>query len=160
MRMLFNILLGLAILGAVAAGGLAVYVRTASDDPAEWHVDPETAGRTGNPNDVLIGPAEAADSPSPAFKAPPRELMAAVDSAMLALPRTERLAGSVDGLSATYVQRTALMAYPDYVSVKVQPAEGGSTLAIWSRSRFGRSDFGVNAARVSALLEALEPLQQ
>ena len=50
--------------------------------------------------------------------------------------------------------RSRVWGFPDYVSVRVLPgdAEGTSTLAILSRLRFGRSDVGVNAARMQTWL--------
>jgi uncharacterized protein (DUF1499 family) len=48
------------------------------------------------------------------------------------------------------------MGYPDYISVRVLPAgEGQETVAALSRSRFGQSDLGVNAARLARLRAAL-----
>ena len=49
----------------------------------------------------------------------------------------------------SYIARTALWGFPDYVSVRVVEAEGGARYAIWSRSRFGSSDLGANAARLA-----------
>jgi uncharacterized protein (DUF1499 family) len=55
-----------------------------------------------------------------------------------------------------YIQRTELMRYPDSITVRFIPlADGQSTLAIYSRSHYGRSDFGVNQARIRAWLAAL-----
>ena len=67
---------------------------------------------------------------------------------------------SADGLHLTLVQRTALLRFPDYIDVAIQPAPGGngdgSTIAIYSRSRFGYSDLGVNRKRVEDWMAALE----
>ena len=57
---------------------------------------------------------------------------------------------------ATYVQRSAWMRFPDYISVRALPAgDKRATLAVFSRSRYGASDLGVNAKRVSAWLAAI-----
>jgi Protein of unknown function (DUF1499) len=49
-----------------------------------------------------------------------------------------------------YVQRTRLMRYPDTIDVRFIPlTETTSTLAIYSRSQLGLSDFGVNLARIT-----------
>ena len=84
----------------------------------------------------------------------------AFDAAVLAQPRVERIAGDPSEGFMTYRQRSLVFGFPDYVSVRTLPAAGGSTLAIWSRSRYGRSDFGVNAERVSTWLGLLQPLEQ
>ena len=145
MKTALIILLFLVLL-AVAA---AIWIRLAPEDPAARHADPMEGARTGRPNDALIGPMAGADGPAPVFAAAPAALMAAFDAIALGAPRTKLLAGSVGALHATYVQRSALMAYPDYISVRAIPAEGGATLAIWSRSRYGHSDLGVNGKRVA-----------
>jgi uncharacterized protein (DUF1499 family) len=58
-----------------------------------------------------------------------------------------------------YVQRSAMMQFPDTIDVRfVALSTSTSTLAIYSRSQIGHSDFGVNLARIrqwtdKALLE-------
>ncbi|MGB3764761.1 MAG: DUF1499 domain-containing protein, partial [Ornithinimicrobium sp.] len=64
-------------------------------------------------------------------------------------PRVRVLAGSAADGFVTYVQRSALMGYPDYVSVRFVGVDAEhSTLAIFSRARYGSSDMGVNEKRV------------
>ncbi|MEM1313127.1 MAG: DUF1499 domain-containing protein [Pseudomonadota bacterium] len=157
MRVIGKVLFWLIVLLVVAFAGFAVWVRVAPVDAAAEHVDPLTVTRAANPNNVLLGPAgtDGADREAAVWMATPEALMAAFDAAALAAERTERIAGSVEDLHATYLQRSALMAYPDMVSVKALPAGEGATLAIYSRSRFGRSDLGVNDKRVSAWLDAI-----
>lgn len=137
----------------------AAVVRIAGDDPARWHVDPMTAAPTGKPNTWRVGPADATqtvDAPAPVYAMAASDLAAAFDRVALGAPRTVRLAGKPDDLWMTYVQRSRLMAYPDYISVRIIPlSDGGSTLAIYSRSRYGQSDLGVNRARVEKWLAAL-----
>ena len=63
------------------------------------------------------------------------------------------VAGDPASLMITYVQRSAIIGFPDYITVKALELPDGSALAIFSRSRFGSSDFGVNEARVVAWLK-------
>jgi len=158
-RILGSIVLLLLLLVA----GLMLYVRFAPLDAATWHVDPVTAATPETPNSFRVlapgstpGPAEMV---SPVYAVPPAELMQRFDRMALAQPRTRRLAGVPDGAGyVTYVQRTPLVAYPDYVSVRAVPAgEGQSALVILSRSRFGKSDLGVNRGRIAQWTAALEP---
>jgi uncharacterized protein (DUF1499 family) len=153
--------LAAAVLAAAAALSLAI--RLAPDDPARWHVDPATAPGTGHPNANRVLPEAAAgpaDSRAPVYAVPAAELAAAFDRMAQDQPRTARLAGGPDSLHATYVQRSRVWGFPDYVSVRFYELPGGrSTLALWSRARYGRGDLGVNAARARAWLAALEPLQ-
>lgn len=149
-----NIVFGiLAVIVVLAVAG-ALYVRLAPDDPARWHADPVSAARTGKPNDALLIPGGA--DAAPVWAATPAELMQAIDAVALAAPDTRLLARGPDPLLATYVQRSSLMRYPDYISVRALPAgDGRATLAVHSRSRYGHSDLGVNAKRVSAWLAAI-----
>jgi uncharacterized protein (DUF1499 family) len=158
------IAIGLAVIAAVALAGV-LYVRLAPSDPARWHVDPLTAPGTGSPNSWRVLPAGAqgrrADAAAPRFQLPPEALAEAVDTYALSRPRTVRIAGGPDRMWMTYVQRSRWMRFPDYISVRVMPAgAGGSTLAIYSRARFGRSDLGVNRARVEKWLADLDALAQ
>jgi len=135
--------------------GLMLWVRSAKDDLQVWHVDPLRVVKEGKPNQYLMLP-DGKTSQSPVFEVSALELAGAFDRVAMAQPRVSLLAGSVEELWMTYVQRTALMRYPDYISVKViGNTNGSATLAIYSRSRFGRSDFGVNRARVKMWIKAL-----
>ena len=52
--------------------------------------------------------------------------------------------------------RTAVFRFPDLVSIEFIEAEaGGATLAIFSRSIYGRKDFGANRKRITRWLSAL-----
>jgi uncharacterized protein (DUF1499 family) len=73
-----------------------------------------------------------------------------------AQPRTGIVAGDLDSLMITYVQRSRFIGFPDYLTVKVVEMKGGAGLTVYSRSRYGRGDFGVNRARVEAWLAALK----
>jgi uncharacterized protein (DUF1499 family) len=158
LRIIGSILLVLVLLVA----GAMLYVRFAPLDAPTWHVDPVSAPTPETPNSFRVlapgstpGPQEML---SPVYAVPPADLMQAFDRMALAQPRTERLAGTPDGAAhVTYVQRTALVAYPDYISVRAVPVgDGQSALVILSRSRFGKSDLGVNRARIAQWLEALD----
>ena len=90
------------------------------------------------------------------FPVPVAELAAAFDGVALGDDRVEVLAGAASDGFVTYVQRSAFFAFPDYVSVRFLEADdGASTLAVFSRSRYGKSDLGVNEKRVKKWLEQL-----
>lgn len=134
--------LGVAALIFIAIAG---YIRLAGENARIWHVDPEHVARTGKPNDFYVAP-DGGDMVSPVYPMPPEELMARFRKVALSEPRVTIL-GERDGF-ATFVQRSRLMAFPDYISVKAVKAPGGSQLYVYSRSRYGFSDMGVNKARV------------
>lgn len=126
-------------------------------------VDFTTLRRRTSPNDALVGladhcPNAKSDWPSRTYAMPPQELLARLTAIVLAGPRTRALPCDAhrDDV-ARFVQYSLTMRYPDTIDVQVFPAgEGQSTLAIYSRSLVGYSDFGVNRARVEHWLAALE----
>lgn len=142
----------LVLLLALVVAGFALYVRLAPSDPARWNVDPLAAPDPGE-GGVKLVPPEA-----PVFAASPQAVMEAFDAVAMATPRVTRLAGSVAEGQVTYVARSRLWGFPDYVTIRVlpDPETGGATVAILSRLRFGRGDMGVNRARVAAWVGAVE----
>jgi len=123
--------------------GFGLWVRLAPSDPARWHVAPPEAPQkfVGGIVETLAG--------SPAQFSRLAEIIAKT-------PHTRLLAGSLDEGRLTYVTRSAFWGFPDYTTVTY--ADGRITL--FARLRFGRSDLGVNAARVRVWLERLNPVKQ
>ncbi len=123
----------------ILAFGFAIYVRVAPSDPAKWHKEPRVAHDSDNENSarrlVMSG----------------RDGLARFHQVAMGTPRTTVLAGSVEDGLVTYVTRSNLMAYPDYTTAY----QDGDMLKVYGRSRFGRKDFGVNADRVDAWIDAL-----
>ena len=146
---------GLALLVALAAVGVLAWIRLAPSDPARWHVDPLAVTTPVAVGHALLRP-EDGDGAAPVYALPPEDLLAAFDRVARAEPRVQVLAGSVASGRITYVVRSRLVGFPDYLTVRALPAPGGgATLAIFSRQRFGLKDMGVNRARVEAWLAAL-----
>ncbi len=146
-----------ALLVVIALVVLApVYVRLAPSNAARWHVDPTTAARPRTPNYYFVLQS-IPKRPAPVFQADAAELAAAFDAFAVAQPLVVRLAGGVDDLHITYVQRSNTMKYPDYLSVRFIDLGGGlATVAIFSRSRFGIGDRGFNKRRVQKWLKSLD----
>ena len=89
---------------------------------------------------------------------PPAQLYAAIQAVAAAQPRTVPAARYDDRMQVHYVLRSALLNYPDLVTVSVSgPDRGPSTLVLYSRSVYGHSDLGANRKRVEAWLAALTP---
>jgi uncharacterized protein (DUF1499 family) len=127
-------------------------------------IDFASLERKASPNQYLIAPVGATprakpDAESPVFAVPPERLRDAFLAVVSEAPRTKLLNQSVDGLRLSLVQRSALLRFPDYIDVSIMPGPGadadGSTIAIYSRSRFGYSDLGVNQRRVEEWMTAL-----
>lgn len=145
MKKVLYLLVALGILLA----GILLWVRVAPSDPGQWHVDPLTAPDPATPNWARIAPGE--------IVAPSGTLAPRIEAALAGEERLRLLAGSLPEGWATYLQRSRLMGYPDYLSIRILPAgEGQETLAVLSRSRFGQSDLGVNAARLTRLRATLQ----
>lgn len=152
MRNMLTGLVGFLGIVVVLAVAFAVFVRVAPSDPVRWHVDPVTVAPPGFPGAVLMRP-EGGEIAGPVFAASPERLLAAFDAVVRDSPRVSVLAGSVAEGHVTYVARSALFGFPDYVSVRVLAVEGGgSRLAVFSRLRFGYDDMKVNARRLDAWL--------
>jgi len=123
----------------IILGGLA-WIRFAPSDPAVWHVDPKVTADQDLAGGVRRRiPADDGTS-------------AELDRIILATPRTEVLAGSVEDGMVTYVTRSQWMGFPDYTTVM----KNDDVLELFARSRFGQSDMGVNKARVESWLDRLE----
>jgi uncharacterized protein (DUF1499 family) len=56
------------------------------------------------------------------------------------------------------VARSPIMGFRDDIVVRVRPAGQGARVDVRSASRYGRHDFGVNAARVRALISDIDDL--
>ncbi len=127
------------VAGLAAVIGLAMWVRLAPSDPARWHIAPNNASNRNFDSGVI--------RTIPAG----HETLARLDAIIRATPRTAHLAGSLDEGMLTYVTRSALWGFPDYTTITLRD----DMLIIHARLRFGRSDTGVNKARVARWLEQL-----
>ncbi len=155
----------LIFLNIVGAGAIFYKISTVEHDPEVWHVDPLTEAQSLKPNSYRIAPPdltpEFVDQPSPVYSANPTLMAKAFDDFVLSQSKTKRIAGSPEEGWMTYVQRTPRLNFPDYISVKFIDLNGGkSTIAIYSRSRFGHSDQGVNAQRVRTWVATLSSFEE
>lgn len=66
------------------------------------------------------------------------------------------VAGSVDEGMMTFVARSRVFGFRDYITVKATDESGGAKLAIFARPRFNLYDWGVNAKRLDRWLSKLE----
>lgn len=56
------------------------------------------------------------------------------------------------------VARTLVMGFRDDIVIRVRPAPDGSRVDVRSASRYGRHDFGTNAARIRSLLDDIDAI--
>lgn len=112
-----------------------------------------TLRRSPSPNDYLACPRERSpavpDEEAPRFSVPATVLYAAARKVLAREPRTTVAREEPEALRLVLVQRSRLFRFPDVVTLQVfARPEGGSELAIYSRSVHGHSDLGVNRRRV------------
>lgn len=135
--------------GADGAGGF----------PVPQPMDIAAIVRPASPNTALAGPAGFTPKPdivTPPYPVPPDRLYAAIRGVASGEPRTYEAANYDAMRQVHYVARSAVFNFPDLVTVSVSgPDDGPSTLVVYSRSVYGRSDFGANRKRVEAWLAAL-----
>ncbi|NQW00677.1 MAG: DUF1499 domain-containing protein [Rhodospirillales bacterium] len=113
-----------------------------------------------NPNQFLVCPPDfCAATPhmaSPLFAVPVAELRQRWMDLLKTRPNMETVTADDQALQYDYIQRSKIMRFPDSITLRfLQAPAGGSTLAIYSRSHYGKSDFGVNEARVRSWLAQL-----
>lgn len=136
--------IGLLILAIalVAVAALMAWVRLAPSDPARWHgALTFTKDEDKDGGAIRVLPVEE-----------PNEVLAALDRIATATPRTQKLAGSVEEGSITYITRSAFWGFPDYTTITALDGR----VILFARLRFGQSDFGVNRARLEDWISQLE----
>ena len=118
----------------------ALYVRFAPSDPQRWHVSlaAQKEGRFAT-GVVRILPGQ----------------LGQLHHVAQSTPRTKVIAGHPDTGRVTYVTRSAVWGFPDYTTIE----QRGNAVVVLARSRFGQSDFGVNATRVEHWGQGLRVLQ-
>ena len=136
-----------------------LFTRGANGVPAPQPLDFATLVLPATPNTCLLTPTTAPGSGHlhrDPFPVAPQAAFDAIRAVAAAQPRTYPLADYRDRLQAQWVVRSRLMNYPDIIIAECAPSGGGTGLWLYSRSLLGRSDFGVNRARVLAWLGDFE----
>lgn len=136
--------------GASGAAGL----------PPPRPIDMSHLERPGSPNTALAAPAGFTPTPdivTPQYAVPAPRLYQAVISVVESQPRTFLASDDRPRLQAQFVARSAWLNFPDLIVAQVNATgPDASTLALYSRSVYGYGDFGVNRARVTTWLAALD----
>ncbi|HEU4826191.1 MAG TPA: DUF1499 domain-containing protein [Dongiaceae bacterium] len=150
--------IAIAIAGLILEGGMLERIFAIGDVPV---VDFATLQRAPTPNQYLLCPTDLCttqtDGAAPVFDLPVERLQAAWEQMIAEQPRVELLRRDVANLQLDYVQRTRLLRFPDLVTVRFIPIDDAhATLAIYSRSKYGKGDMGVNHARIDDWLAKLK----
>lgn len=124
-------------------------------------IDFQTFQRARTPNSFLMAPeglckSSKIDAVAPVYPVLPVKLRQALLQIAIAKPRLSHRFKDDTGLYDDFVVRSALFQFPDLISIQFLDVKGQrSTLAVYSRSVYGRSDLGVNRARITAWLREL-----
>lgn len=160
LRSLFIIVVGIVIAAAalIWEGTTLESMLYVGDVPV---IDFATLPRGPDPNQYLLCPkgmCEAqTDGEAPVFGVPAEQLRAAWEEMLAEQPRLQALRRDVTNIQIDYVQRTRLLRFPDLITVRFVPIdETHATVAIYSRSVWGKNDMGVNRRRVEEWLARLK----
>jgi uncharacterized protein (DUF1499 family) len=150
------LLLTAAVLLGVSMGG-APPIHDITTDPEDGLAfNPDVAAmRPEDPREAVlsqqrehypdIAPMRVPEDPATAFD---RARRAAQEMPGWTLTTFDPATGRIEAVAATRWFR-----FRDDVVIRVRPDEGGARLDMRSRSRFGQSDLGANAARIRAFFE-------
>jgi len=116
----------------------------------------------GSPNEYLVAPDGLCENavphrPADMYDVPSSELRDAIMHVISRQSRVELCGMDEDAKAFEFVHYSPVLNFQDFVSVRVIPhGHKQSTIAIFSRSKTGYYDFGVNRNRVETWLEDLE----
>jgi uncharacterized protein (DUF1499 family) len=160
--------LGMALLG-VAAFGLAVRIYMGRE--AENRLAPSEAVSLAELHSPLPEPSflfcppgycPAAEAiASPVFPLPWERLREYWTEVISGEKRVETIVSDPDNRRFVYIQHSPTFRFPDIITVEfVQLGPNRSSIAIYSRSRYGSYDFGKNRKRVGKWLALLAKMAQ
>lgn len=138
------------VVALVVVAALMVYVRAAPSGP-DWALDPEKEGRSGDGRWLI---ADGGDEPALLIDGRPREVLDAL-SRIASDDGAQVVSWDLENGMATFVHRSRVWGFPDYISVKAVPEAGRTRVSAYSRLRFGRKDFGVNRSRLERWMRRL-----
>ncbi|MBC7478511.1 MAG: DUF1499 domain-containing protein [Pseudorhodobacter sp.] len=145
-----------AALPVLAFAAFAVWVRVAPSDPAVWNIPvADSTPPTPGPCADKVVQVPRGARVTCLLPAVPEKVLSDLNGVASAADRTEVLAGTPEAGRMTWISRSRIMSFPDYITAEVSPTKGGTRLDILSRQRFGSKDMGVNAARLRQWLAAL-----
>ena len=152
------------VVAVVFAGGLALrlYMGRAAEDRLAPAESVSLAGlQAPLPQNAFLacppGYCRAAMAASPIFAMPWPRLAEYWAEIVAREPRIVRVASAPDRKAIVLIQHSLLFRFPDIITVEFAAlAPDRSSLAIYSRARYGKKDFGVNRQRVERWLALLQ----
>ncbi|ETX07391.1 MAG: hypothetical protein ETSY2_11490 [Candidatus Entotheonella gemina] len=164
LKTLLRIVIALIIVSAIGIGVLGrermleIVFGSVTYSPIEF----KTLERSPRPNQYLVCPPDfctaKADATSPVYDVTQDVLKKAWLTLMAEQPHLTQLSMSPDASQYDFMQRTEWVRFPDTITVKfiALSTTDQSTLAIYSRSHYGYSDWGVNRERIEGWLKSLD----
>jgi uncharacterized protein (DUF1499 family) len=155
----------LAFVGLVL--GLRIYLGREAENrlAADEVIDFTARASAGRANVFAACPPHYCTPPgdieSPVFAMDRERLREYWSEVMSVQTRVGLVAWDAERHRATYIDHSAVFRFPDIVTVEfVSLGDGKSSVAIDSRSRYGKDDLGVNRRRVVAWLSMLEGMMR
>ena len=163
-RMVLGLVVAALIVIALGAG-LRLYMERAVEDrprPGEDISISDLRGPLPQNGFLACPPGYCAVEPgmaSPAFSIDAARLAEMWREMLRSESRVLMLSSQPQEQRYVLIQRSALFGFPDVITVAFVPLDPDrSSLAIYSRARYGKLDFGVNRARVERWLSRLQQL--
>ena len=140
----------LLLVSAVVILAAMAWIRLAPIDRDRWHLDPAEADAPGRSGIRFVG------LDAPRYPGDPDTVLDTLSDIILSEPRTRLLDGDVDEGMLTFVVRSRIFGFPDFVTVKAVSEGPQSKLSVVSRSFLTNgSDWGVNASRMDRWLQEM-----
>ena len=118
-------------------------------------VDFRTLARRDTPNQYLMCTNDLCtayiDDLPPVYAATVAEVREAWEAILARQPRVRELRRDQDATQIDYVQRSRILRFPDLITIRfIALDDRRTTIAIYSRSIYGRGDLDVNKERIRA----------
>ena len=132
---------------------LFAYIRLSKVEQSIWHLDPDSISNVNINNSFLLN---YANKGTKTFNLDVNALFNILNNIIIN-DNCEKVFGDINLGLITYVCRSKMFGFPDYVSINFKNlGVNKSSLSIFSRSRFGWYDFGKNKQRVQKWLTELK----
>jgi uncharacterized protein (DUF1499 family) len=129
------------------------YIRFSKVDKNIWHLDPDIITLKNESNSFLL---QSDIREAETFNIDVNFLFNTLNNIIIN-DNCEKIFGNINQGLVTYVCRSKVFGFPDYVSISFKTVDvKRSSISIFSRSRFGRYDFGKNKQRVQKWLTELK----
>ena len=134
---------------------LFTYIRFSKVDQSIWHLDPDSITYINANNSFLLNHKNKG---AETFNIGANALFNNLNDIILN-DNCEKVFGDINLGLITYVCRSKVFGFPDYISISVKKLDfNKSSISVFSRSRFGRYDFGKNKQRIQKWLTELKNL--